>query len=305
MAVTRIRRIAQILALILLVGLSAWHYLLRHYDMILPPALLAAALLVLIPLQRLGRLRQPLADAFLLVGVCLLFTIEAPEIDHGMLWLGLPVVAAFLLLPAPVAIALNLLAVPAWLAILDNVPVSLLNLSLGWGLTMATGATTLALARQERARQERQASRDCGLRADELKRCLDIEISRARAFKRPLSVLVLYVPQLDRINDEFGNQSRHVIWEAFSDVVADNSRHSDLFGEPRNNIFWLVMPNAEEDGALLTARRLTAAVTNISRPETGALESFKRVCTLRPHETQPEFTLRLEAAANKLLEPQA
>ena len=54
MALSRYKLIAQLLTLLLLVGLALWEHLMRHYDLILPPTLLAIALLVSLPLQWLG-----------------------------------------------------------------------------------------------------------------------------------------------------------------------------------------------------------------------------------------------------------
>ncbi|WP_110664832.1 diguanylate cyclase domain-containing protein [Salinicola halophilus] len=303
MAVSRTRRLAQGLALTLLVALAIWHYLLRHYDLILPPALLASALLVSIPLQRLGRLRQPLADYLLLLGVFGLFAIEAPDMEHGMLWLGLPIVTSFLLLAAPLALLLGVVAVPVWLALLGDTHVTWVNLGLGWWLVLAMAGVAIRLAKRELHHDHAPPSRRQGLSGEELRRGLKTEVARAQALSRPLSVLVLYVPQLEHVDDQFGNRLRQALSTTFGEQIALNSRHSDLFGEPQSHVFWLIMPNAEETGAAVAGRRLAEAVATIARPETGSLESLHRVCSLRPDETAAAFTQRLHNAANKLLEP--
>ncbi|WP_110687525.1 diguanylate cyclase domain-containing protein [Salinicola aestuarinus] len=303
MAVSRTRRLAQGLALMSLVALAIWHYLLRHYDLILPPALLAIALLVSIPLQRLGRLRQPLADYLLLIGVFGLFAIEAPNTQYGMLWLGLPVATSFLLLTVPLALTLSLFTTPAWLALLGDTQLTLVNLGLGWWMSLATATVAWALARRQRRDEAALNPRRHGLGAAELTRALEMEVSRAQALAKPLSVLVLYVPQLEHVNDQFGNRLRQTLSETFIGLVADNSRHSDFFGEPQSHVFWLIMPNADEAGAAVAGRRLAEAVSTIERPESGALESVNRICSLRSEETALAFAQRLQLAANKLLEP--
>ncbi|WP_242495819.1 diguanylate cyclase domain-containing protein [Salinicola tamaricis] len=150
-----------------------------------------------------------------------------------------------------------------------------------------------------------QWRRDPKLPRQALQRSLAIEVARAHALGRPLSVLVLYVPQLDQADDQFGTDLREALSHAFSHAVANDSRHSDLLGEYRKSVFCLILPNAGESGALAAGRRLAATVATISRPETGPLESFSRVCMLQPGEATAHFLTRLDNAATKLLEPLA
>lgn len=307
MAVSRYKLLAQLLALVLFVALAFWHYLMRHYDFILPPALLATGLLVSMPLQWLGRLRPSLADYLLLVGALILFAIEAPHTEQGMLWLGLPAVISFLLLSLPLALLLNVALVPAWLIMLGELHISAINLSMGWWVSLTAGLLFVSFTSRQALYRLRQSlsRRDYKLSAANLQESLEIEIARAKALGRPLSVLVLYIPQLDQADDQFGSHLREALSLAFSEVVSHNSRHSDLLGEYRSNVFCLVLPNSDEPGALVVAKRLAKAVAAISRPETGPLESYSRVCTLQNGEAATHFINRLDAAATKLLEPRA
>ena len=43
----------------------------------------------------------------------------------------------------------------------------------------------------------------------------------------------------------------------------------------------------------------------VAHPDIGPLETYSRVCTLQAQESMEQFSKRLEAAANKLLEPHA
>nr|WP_286009761.1 diguanylate cyclase [Salinicola sp. S1-1-2] len=147
--------------------------------------------------------------------------------------------------------------------------------------------------------RERRLSSTC------IRERLRVEVARATAMDRPLSVLVLYIPQLDQADDQFGTQLRETLSETFSEVVTHNSRHNDLLGECRENVFWLALPNSREAGALAAAKRLSNAIVAISQPEIGPLESCTRVCTLVDGEEADHFLERLDRAADKLLEPQA
>lgn len=306
MGMSRYKLAAQLLALAMFTGLALWHYLMRHYDLILPPALLACGLLASLPLQWLGRLRPALADYLMLVGALTLFAIEAPGCVNGMLWLGLPAAVSLLVLSLPLAVLLNVALVPAWMLLLGGTHVSLLTLSMGWWLSLSAALVLSSLdARRRRALLLPQWRRDPKLPRQALQRSLSIEIARAHALGRPLSVLVLYVPQIDQADDQFGTELREALSHAFSHAVVNDSRHSDLLGEYRENVFCLILPNAGESGALAAGRRLTATVATISRPETGPLESFSRVCMLQPGEATAHFLTRLDNAATKLLEPLA
>ncbi len=154
MGMSRYKLAAQLLALAMFTGLALWHYLMRHYDLILPPALLACGLLVSLPLQWLGRLRPALADYLMLVGALTLFAIEAPGCINGMLWLGLPAVVSLLVLSLPLAVMLNIALVPAWTLLLGGTHVSLLTLSMGWWLALSAA---LVLSRLDARRRRRCA----------------------------------------------------------------------------------------------------------------------------------------------------
>lgn len=307
MALSRYKLVAQLLILGLLVGLALWEHLMRHYDLILPPTLLAIALLVAIPLQCLGHLGAAVADRLLLAGGLILCAVEAPGSATPMLWLGLSVALGFLLLPPLTALILSLAVVPALLVVLGDAYMTLFNLALGWWLTLAAATLTLLLDHSAKTspftltpwRRDRRLSGSC------IRENLKIEVARAAALDRPLSVLVVYIPQLDQASDQFGGHLREILSASFSDVVSNNSRQSDLLGEYRANVFWLVLPNAAEPGAIAAAKRLSNAVTAVTHPEIGSLESYSRVCTLQADESAERFMQRLEAAANKLLEPQA
>ncbi|WP_298838547.1 diguanylate cyclase [uncultured Salinicola sp.] len=307
MALSRYKLIAQLLTLALLLGLALWEHLMRHYDLILPPTLMAIALLVSIPLQYLGRLRPAIADHILLIGGLVLCILEAPSSDNPLLWLGLAITLSYLLLSALPALLLTVILVPVLLASLGEEHMTAMNLVLGWWLSLTAATLALSLGGSSRAlrfmlRPWRDDRRPAG---EFITRNLEMEVARASALDRPLSVLVLYIPQLDQAGDQFGGHMREILSASFSEVISDNSRQSDLLGEHHANVFWLILPNAGEPGAVAAAKRLSSAVTSVAHPEIGSLESFSRVCTLRPQENVERFSLRLETAANKLLEPHA
>jgi len=307
LALSRDKLFAQLLALTLLAGLTLWEYLMRHYGLILPPTLLAIALLVSIPLQRAGHLHPVVADRLFLAGGLILCALEAPSSSTPMLWLGLVVTLSFLLLTPLPALLLALVVVPGLIAMLGDEYMTLFNLALGWWLTLVAAILTLFLDHPPHStrftltpwRRDRRLSGSC------IRENLKIEVARAAAFDRPLSVLVVYIPQLDQASDQFGGHLREVLSASFSDVIAKNSRQSDLLGEHYANVFWLLLPNAAEPGAIAAAKRLSSTITAVTHPEIGSLESFSRVCTLQVDESAERFSQRLEVAAHRLLEPQA
>jgi len=307
LALSRYKLIAQLLTLVLLVGLALWEHLMRHYDLILPPTLLAIALLISIPLQWLGRLRPEVANLLLLAGGLVLCAVEAPGSDNPMLWLGLSITLSFLLLTFFPALLLALCLVPALLVLLGDEHMTALNLALGWWLTLVAAALTILLDHSSNTqrftltpwRHDKRLSVTC------IRENLKMEVSRASALNRPLSVLVVYIPQLDQAGGQFGGHLREVLSTSFSNVISDNSRQSDLLGEHHANVFWLILPNTGEPGAIIAAKRLSDAVTAVTHPEIGALESYSRVCARQTQESAEHFSQRLDAAANKLLEPHA
>ncbi|KAA0019074.1 diguanylate cyclase [Salinicola corii] len=307
MALSRYKLIAQLLTLALLLGLALWEHLMRHYDLILPPTLMAIALLVSIPLQCLDRLHPAITDHILLFGGLVLCILEAPSSNNPMLWLGLSITLSYLLLPPLPALLLTLLLVPVSLASLGETHMTAMNLVLGWWLSLTAATLALLLGSTSRTlRFTLRPWRDDRRPASEfITRNLEMEVARASALDRPLSVLVLYIPQLDQAGDQFGGHMREILSASFSEVISDNSRQSDLLGEHHANVFWLILPNAGEPGAVVAAKRLSDAVTSVTHPEIGSLESFSRVCTLRAQEDVESFSQRLETAANKLLEPRA
>jgi diguanylate cyclase (GGDEF)-like protein len=88
------------------------------------------------------------------------------------------------------------------------------------------------------------------------------EIVRARRYRQPLSLLILDLDGLKRINDEYGHQAgdealRRVAW-----AIRDGLREADLGARVGGDEFAILAPNTDEAAALVFGERLRRLVSD-------------------------------------------
>lgn len=291
-------------SLLLMAGYTAWLYALGAYQALTIPGFLLIPLSTAL-LMHLSHETTPHVPRLILLTCLYAAVIDAlcqHPADTSLAWLGLPLTAAFILLPLRAALGLHLALLPVmwWLTPLHGAtPDGLVGL----------GVATLLLALPRWEHDRRQAllratdpnDRDCNaFHADTLSERLYSEYQRAHVLNRRLAVLVIYLPQFDMAGEQFGYHAQLALLEALCHDIHSHCRDHDILGRPESASFWLVLPDTSESGALLVRERLQRAISRCVLVETGQLEVRIASCLPRAREEFPLFVQRLEARAQAL-----
>ncbi|GKW49277.1 GGDEF domain-containing protein [Halomonas sp. NCCP-2165] len=281
---------------VLMGGYALWHYLMGDYGQITLPALLTL-LLAGATLLRLSHHPQRYLSAYLvLIGAYLLIAVEVAQLEGGAgLWLGLPPVLAFLVLPPGSAILLNILLGGLWLVLLAS-PEQAGELAMAYLVLTLLGA--LAGGEQARQRDLLEATRphddDCdALRASAIRERLAQEFIRARRLDQRLSVLVIQLPQLDGPGDTYDRLTRRQCLRRFAEVTQHGCRAPDQLGRLDDDLFWLLLPDTGENGALMVRQRLLDAVERLALPGGDDLSCRVALCAPHDQESLSTFEERL------------
>lgn len=83
-----------------------------------------------------------------------------------------------------------------------------------------------------------------------------LEFERSRRYRRPLSGLVLDIDKFKQVNDRHGHRCGDWVLERIGDLVNKCSRASDLKCRYGGDEFVLVLPEADQAGAIAMAEKL-------------------------------------------------
>lgn len=303
-APSRLSTLVYLIAALFAIGYAGWHYLMGHYTQILLPAITALLLIAVTLVRPANQHFQHLAAYVLVSAGYLLLAVELQHSEHsGVLWLGLPPVLALLLLPLSAALTLNLLLAPLWL-LLINIDMSLAQTA----LIYLTLVVLCALVPLEQLRQSALLSATASysplcqaLSTHALEESLESELDRARILQRRLSVLVIHLSQLEMANEQFGSRLYRLMLQRFCQVAHQNCRSHDSLGYTGNGLFWLVLPDTGDNGALMVRNRLLIALESCIFAETGPLAARIAICIPLPAEHWPAFEQRLVQRGHALM----
>ena len=93
--------------------------------------------------------------------------------------------------------------------------------------------------------------------------CLAREIAAARRHERPLSVLMIDVDGLKRVNDSLGHQAGDRVLRELAGEMGRRVRAADVLGRYGGDEFLAVLPDTEPEGASQLAARLLHAVRHL------------------------------------------
>lgn len=299
----RLMTLAYSASIALMIGYALWLYAMGEYRDLLTPTFISL-LLVTALLMHMGQgLKTPLPRIILLCCTfAAVFGAFYSKPDISLIWLGLPITAAFLLLPLWAALLVNVIAGPLWwsLPAVASAPPAIL---VGYiALTLL-----LALPRWEHARRRALLratdpnDSDCNaFHIDTLKERLHSEYQRSAMLNQQLAVLVLYLPQLDMAEEQFGHRAQTAILGVLCSEVNSRCRDHDVLGRAENATFWLVLPDTSESGALLVRERLQRALSRCVLVETGQLDVRIAACLPNRAESFEHYLKRLEARGASL-----
>jgi diguanylate cyclase (GGDEF)-like protein len=94
----------------------------------------------------------------------------------------------------------------------------------------------------------------------------EIEIQKARRYKRPVSLLMIDADQLPAIGNEYGRDGGDVALKALTSSFFDGTRVSDLIARVDAEQFAILLPETSSAGAELLAERLRQRVNDLTFP---------------------------------------
>ena len=95
---------------------------------------------------------------------------------------------------------------------------------------------------------------------------LHAEAARAERLETPLSVVLADLDGFKDVNDEHGHAVGDAVLRAFAEVLRETLRESDVAGRWGGEEFLLLLPGADEDGAVQLAERVRARLAARSIP---------------------------------------
>lgn len=294
----RLMTLAYAASIPLMAGYAFWLYAMGDYRDLLIPTFMTLLLMSALLLHIGHGVKSYLPRIMLLCGtysVVLGAFYYQPQVSP--IWLGLPITAAFLLLPLWAALLVNIGVGPLWW-LLPSVSSAPPGIIVGY----AALTLLLALPRWEHARRRALLratdpnDSDCSAyHIDTLKERLHSEFQRAAMLNQQLAVLVLHLPQLDMAEEQFGHRAKTALLGALCGEVNSRCRDHDVLGRADSATFWLVLPDTSESGALLVRERLQRALSQRVLVETGQLEARIAACLPSRTEYFAHYVKRLEA----------
>lgn len=95
---------------------------------------------------------------------------------------------------------------------------------------------------------------------------LHAEAARAQRLQTPLTVVLADLDGFKEVNDEYGHAVGDEVLRAFADVLRETVRESDVAGRWGGEEFLLLLPGADEEGAVQLAERIRVGLADRSIP---------------------------------------
>lgn len=99
------------------------------------------------------------------------------------------------------------------------------------------------------------------------------ELSRARRYKRPMSLILLDIDHFKRINDRYGHLAGDHVLKQLATALRNNLRQDDIVGRFGGEEFTVLLPEIDREGALQLAEKLRRLIEGTRFPfEQDAIE---------------------------------
>lgn len=89
------------------------------------------------------------------------------------------------------------------------------------------------------------------------------EMSRARRANQPLSIIMLDIDHLRRLNDDYGHEAGDAVLQRFADLVRTALRKEDMLVRFAGEEFLVMLPDVSGPGAVVVAGRIRRAVADM------------------------------------------
>jgi diguanylate cyclase (GGDEF)-like protein len=123
------------------------------------------------------------------------------------------------------------------------------------------------------------------------------ELERAYRGLVPLSIIVVDIDRLDRVNHANGREAGDAAIRTAAHVLQDGLRQVDIAAHVGSGHFQILLPGATSDGAREVAERLRCAVAAAKIPGAGAITATFGVAVLNEHAANGAGLMQAAAAA--------
>jgi diguanylate cyclase (GGDEF)-like protein len=96
-------------------------------------------------------------------------------------------------------------------------------------------------------------------------------MSRARRANQPLSIIMLDIDHLRRLNDDYGQRTGDEVLQRFADIVRTALRKEDMLVRFAGEQFLVMLPEVSGPGAVVVAGRIRRSVADVPIEAAGHL----------------------------------
>jgi diguanylate cyclase (GGDEF)-like protein len=118
------------------------------------------------------------------------------------------------------------------------------------------------------------------------------EFERAKRYDQPLSLVLIDLDHLKKINDTYGHQAGDEAIKSIGSVLRQSSRSVDLPARYGGEEFCVLLPNTEIDMAEQLAERLRRLINEVSLTDVGTISASIGVATYPHHADDPDILLK-------------
>ena len=129
-----------------------------------------------------------------------------------------------------------------------------------------------------------------------IERILQDEVERARRYNRPLSVVMVDLDHLKRINDTFGHDIGDRTLQEVATLFSRELRRTDRIGRWGGEEFIIVAPETDRKAAWVLAQRLRESLENHVFDQIGTITASYGVAAFRPGDTVHSLIKRADEA---------
>lgn len=101
------------------------------------------------------------------------------------------------------------------------------------------------------------------------------EFSRAVRHKTPLSIIIVNVNNLEKVNESLGTQIGSYVIMKMANHLLNKTRISDVLSRADDGRFYIILPHTDAQGAFLEAERIRVILAGVNFIEDDLLETIK------------------------------
>lgn len=118
------------------------------------------------------------------------------------------------------------------------------------------------------------------------------EFERAKRYEQPLSLVLIDLDHLKKINDTYGHQAGDEAIKSIGSVLRQSSRSVDLPARYGGEEFCVLLPNTDLDMAEQLAERLRRLINDVFLTDVGNISASIGVATYPHHADDPDILLK-------------